>query len=318
MEYKATLPVSLTIRSRSAQKPPPAFIVPRPRERFAFTLPKVRGRSAFTLPELRGRSAFTLKQGERKAFTAKQREPEAFTLLPQVRGRFCAFTLPQPRERSRAFTLPQVRGRFTLPELRERSRAFTLIELLVVITIIIILMAFLFPAFRGVQDQAKRAQAKNDLTQMVTAIGAFYTEYGQYPCVLQTGDDSNDFYAADDVTQGSLMDTLRVPSPSSPPALNPRAIVFLNVAIAKDPNNVAGGPRSGIGGNGRWYDPWGVCYRIKIDNNYNGTLANPYSANAGFSTINSGVIAWSLGRNKTGGSGDKKSLDSDDDVISWQ
>ena len=36
----------------------------------------------------------------------------------------------------------------------ERSRAFTLIELLVVISIIIVLMGLLFPAFRGVQDQA--------------------------------------------------------------------------------------------------------------------------------------------------------------------
>jgi prepilin-type N-terminal cleavage/methylation domain-containing protein len=38
---------------------------------------------------------------------------------------------------------------------------FTLIELLVVITVIAILMALLFPAFKGVQDQAKRTQAKH-------------------------------------------------------------------------------------------------------------------------------------------------------------
>ena len=59
--------------------------------------------------------------------------------------------------------------------------AFTLIELLVVITIIAILMGLLFPAFKGVQDQAKRTQAKNDVTQIVTAVNAFYTEYGKYP-----------------------------------------------------------------------------------------------------------------------------------------
>jgi hypothetical protein len=34
-----------------------------------------------------------------------------------------------------------------------------------------------------VQDQAKRTQAKNDLTQIVTAVNAFYTEYGKYPLV---------------------------------------------------------------------------------------------------------------------------------------
>src|SRR5438105_11609200 len=67
-------------------------------------------------------------------------------------------------------------------------RAFTLIELLVVITIIVILMGLLFPAFRGVQDQAKKTQAKNDLTQIVTAVNAFYTEYGRYPTTATTDD----------------------------------------------------------------------------------------------------------------------------------
>jgi prepilin-type N-terminal cleavage/methylation domain-containing protein len=198
------------------------------------------------------------------------------------------------------------------------ASGFTLVELLVVITIIIILMAFLFPAFRGVQNQAKKVQAKNDETQLVTAINAFYTEYGQYPCGAQGGDDSTDFFAADDISQNSLMDTLRVPVPTTPPVLNPRGIAFLTVPTAKDPNNLASGPRSGIGGNGRWYDPWGSCYRIKIDNNYNGIIANPYSANAGFTNVYAGCIVWSLGPNKAGGSGDKKSVNSDDDVISWQ
>ena len=61
------------------------------------------------------------------------------------------------------------------------NRAFTLIELLVVIAIIVILVGLLFPAFKGVQNQARQTQAKNDLTQIVTAVNAFYTEYGKYP-----------------------------------------------------------------------------------------------------------------------------------------
>ena len=56
--------------------------------------------------------------------------------------------------------------------------AFTLIELLVVITIIAILMGLLFPAFKGVQDQAKRTQAKNDVTQVVTAVNALIPSTG--------------------------------------------------------------------------------------------------------------------------------------------
>src|SRR6266849_9756165 len=66
---------------------------------------------------------------------------------------------------------------------RTKRNAFTLIELLVVIAIIIILAGLLFPAFQGVQQQARKTQAKNDLTQIVTAVNAFYTEYGKYPLV---------------------------------------------------------------------------------------------------------------------------------------
>src|SRR6266480_6809711 len=64
---------------------------------------------------------------------------------------------------------------------RRDERGFTLIELLVVIAIIAILIGLLFPAFQAVQNQAKRTQAKNDLTQIMTAVNAFYTEYGKYP-----------------------------------------------------------------------------------------------------------------------------------------
>src|SRR5436309_6867690 len=70
----------------------------------------------------------------------------------------------------------------TSPQRERRShRAFTLIELLVVIAVIAILVGLLFPAFSAVQNQARRTQAKNDLTQIVTAVNAFYTEYGRYP-----------------------------------------------------------------------------------------------------------------------------------------
>ena len=64
--------------------------------------------------------------------------------------------------------------------------AFTLVELLVVIAIISILMGLLFIGARTVQEQAKKTQAKNDLAQIVTAINAFYTEYGRYPTAATT------------------------------------------------------------------------------------------------------------------------------------
>src|SRR5947209_8346072 len=139
-----------------------------------------------------------------------------------------------------------------------RTYAFTLIELLVVISIILILMGLLFPAFRGVQDQAKKTQAKNDLMQIVNAVTACYTEYGQYPCGSQGGGDANDFFGGDDAAQAKLFTDLRGISGMSDAAVNPRMVVFMNLPVAKDVNN----PKSGIGSNGRYYDPWGSPYRV--------------------------------------------------------
>ena len=110
------------------------------------------------------------------------------------------------------------------------SSAFTLIELLVVISIIAILIGLLFPAFKGVQDQAKKVQAKNDLTQIVTAVNAFYTEYGRYP-VLSTITSGNTY---DATNNDRLFNVLRGTANSGEQlALNPRQVVFINPPVAK-------------------------------------------------------------------------------------
>jgi hypothetical protein len=51
----------------------------------------------------------------------------------------------------------------------------------VVILIIVILMGFIFTAGQNVLDRSRKVQAKNDETQIVTAVNAYYTEYGKYP-----------------------------------------------------------------------------------------------------------------------------------------
>jgi prepilin-type N-terminal cleavage/methylation domain-containing protein len=195
------------------------------------------------------------------------------------------------------------------------TRAFTLIEMIVVMLIIATLAALVTTAGSSMFDRARKAQAKNDLTQLVTAINAFYTEYGQYPVAAQSAADSADYVGANDANGAAVIDILRVPTPSSPPALNPRGIVFLNVLTAKSSTK----PVSGVGTTiHALYDPWGSAYRFKIDNNYNSTLSNPYSANAGTTSLTISCIGWSLGKDLAGGSGDKNATMARDDVISWQ
>src|SRR5947208_2565387 len=159
----------------------------------------------------------------------------------------------------------------------KNTDGFTLIELLVVITIIAILLGLLFPVFRGIQNQAKKTQAKNDLTQIVTAVNAFYTEYGRYPLVT-----ADTIYgpAGSNNPNKTLFDVLRGINIVE----NSRQVVFIAPPDAKDPTQ----PRSGIGTAaataGEYFDPWGTAYNIAIDGNYDNQIANPYSTNAGSAT----------------------------------
>ncbi len=194
---------------------------------------------------------------------------------------------------------------------RHGEFAFTLIELLVAILIIAVLMSVAFPVFQAVQNQAKKAQAKSDLAQIVVAVSAFYTEYGRYPVV--TGD-------APLTDTGDLFFTLRAiasGTANQADAANPRKIVFLNIPDAKDQT----APRSGIRiSDGQWYDPWGKPYQIAIDGTFDNQIANPYgsAAGAGGDPIRTGVIAWSLGKDTKPGNNGNNKFTGSDDVISWQ
>jgi prepilin-type N-terminal cleavage/methylation domain-containing protein len=191
----------------------------------------------------------------------------------------------------------------------ESGQAFTLMELLVVITIIAILMGLIFPVFQGVQNQAKKAQAKNDLAQIGTAVNAYYTEYGKYPVVADDTPIANTadlFYTLRAIASGTV---------NASDAANPRKIVFVEIPDAKNQSQ----PRSGIKtSDGQWYDPWGTSYKIAIDGNYDNTVANPYgpTGGAGSDPIRAGVISWSLGKDKQFGKNGK--FTGSDDVISWQ
>jgi prepilin-type N-terminal cleavage/methylation domain-containing protein len=205
-------------------------------------------------------------------------------------------------------------------DLKKQHRAFTLLELLVVIAIITILAGLLFPAFQTVQNSAKKTQAKNDLTQIVTAVNAFYTEYGKYP-TSATSDATATYGPAGSNTNDLLLNELRAKST----ILNTRQIVFISPQDVKDPAN----PRSGIGITGtgaptplgQFWDPWGTPYNIEIDWDYNNQIANPYpDGSAGATPLSIGVISWSYGSDQTKGtkSPPSSNFKGSDDVISWQ
>jgi prepilin-type N-terminal cleavage/methylation domain-containing protein len=210
------------------------------------------------------------------------------------------------------------------------ERAFTLIEILVVMTLIAILVGIGVPAFTSVMEQARKTQAKNEEQQIVAAINAFYTDYGQYPLVTadttinktSTPSNSNLFFTLRAVSGGVNLNN----------AVNTRAIVFIQPPVSKDQNN----PRSGIKSSttdSTWYDPWGSPYNVMIDGNYDNSLANPYTGdNPGGATLYLGVIVWSFGKNgvlgggpaaagfssSEGGTATPPTFAGSGDVISWQ
>jgi prepilin-type N-terminal cleavage/methylation domain-containing protein len=208
------------------------------------------------------------------------------------------------------------------------SRAFTLIELLVVIAIIAILVGLLFPAFKAVQNQARSTQAKNDLTQIVNAVNAFYTDYGKYPLV--TADTT---YGSTTIPNNDLFYTLRAVASGANASnvANPRQIVYISPPYVKNPAS----PRFGISTQdvtingvvvpaGSYFDPWMTAYQVRIDGGYDNSLANPYGNNqgAGPSPLTIGVISWSLGADQALGSTPPSTgngiYTNSDDVISWQ
>ncbi len=218
--------------------------------------------------------------------------------------------------------------------------AFTLIELLVVITVIAILMALLFPAFKGMQDQAKRTQAKNDVTQIVTAVNAYYTEYGKMPVDdtrqgvdTLVGDPGGTY---DNAFVFNILRAIDDMNWNIGNKYNPKQVNFFNGADAKSATT----PRSGFATqdvtvNGiaikksALLDPWGGEYLVSVDSDYDNWTQQFFSyTDLSYTTKTGGAGDWpavqatatasSWGKDtKFGNNGDSKFKDSDD-VISWQ
>lgn len=226
----------------------------------------------------------------------------------------------------------------TTSQMRAAGLAFTLVELLTVIAIIAILMGLLFPAIGIIKEQARKVQAKNDVTNIVTAVKQYYTEYGKYPSVkaaAATGATAADDLVGESVinptggSNNSLFNTLRsIPEGLNLSyVLNPRRIVFFEGKGATD----VAAPRGGFADKttdplikGNFYDPWGKQYNVVLDADYDNVIVvdSQYTDFAAPNSPRVGCGAFSLGKdNKLGNNGDntyKKGSTVSDDVISWQ
>src|SRR5258708_1457784 len=61
------------------------------------------------------------------------------------------------------------------------KKGFTIVELLVVISVLVILIAITIPRFKGMQDSGKIAKAKKELQTIQGAIESYYSNQTQSP-----------------------------------------------------------------------------------------------------------------------------------------
>ena len=199
-------------------------------------------------------------------------------------------------------------------------------ELLIVIAMIAILIGIGYPTFISILEKARKTQAANEEQQIVAAVNGFYTNYGKYPLVTAdtiiagstTPSNADLFYSLRAVALGANAPVNGIP------AVNPRAIVFIQPPISKT------GTKGGINTTtGIWYDPFGSPYNVMIDGSYDNQLTNPYTDAPSGTTLYLGVIVWSFGKNgRLGGgapaagftseNGTANNFTNSSDVISWQ
>ena len=174
---------------------------------------------------------------------------------------------------------------------QSRGRAFTLIELLIVMGIIGILVALLFPAVRTAREAAAKIDAANAVKSLETAIKNFEYEYGKLP--LQTAPGADREYVSDYAT---LLNALR--STSTGYTYNPKRTIYFDLPDRK------------LDTAGRYLDPWDQPYRVFADMNGD----NNVDTLGVYGTIKGRkVVVWSKGPDCS----DTQPTNRLDDIISW-
>jgi prepilin-type N-terminal cleavage/methylation domain-containing protein len=230
--------------------------------------------------------------------------------------------------------------------------AFTLVELLVVIAIIVILMGLLLAAVPAVKEAARKADARNTVNMVVTAVNSYYTEYARFPPTEDPNQASTTPTASvDDVAVGGASMGLTIPNNvlfytlrnipkgvNDSYGCNPRKVVFYDGKSASV--NSAGRARNGFydktstggtpaaGEESCLYDPWGQQYGIIFDVNgddridLKGLYADYTGVDASGLAPRRKVGAFSTGKDeKLGNNGDKvykNGSELSDDVVSWE
>lgn len=173
--------------------------------------------------------------------------------------------------------------------LRRAAPAFTLVEMLIVMGIIGILVALLYPTIRSARLAAERNEAARSVAAIEAAMNAYQNEYGRFP--LQTsGSADREYTGADYISLWRILRGLTA-------QWNPKGLPFMDL------------PDKALSSDGRFLDPWDEEFRIFADfNNDRQISAGVYGTIFGRS-----VVVWSKGPDRL----DTTPTNRADDVRSW-
>jgi len=175
---------------------------------------------------------------------------------------------------------------------RKMFNGFTLVELLIVMGIIMLLTAILFPAISGAKKSAMISKAQAEIKMLHTAIQSFRNEYDRYPL---HGTKYRDATSDIEYDNSELISTLRGNQKTAGVTDNPRLISFIKINEAS------------LDESGQFVDPWdrknstfGTPYNAYVDANFDGKIdVDINKGNVNIQVVTNAPIAvWSMGNPK--------------------